>query len=216
MTCYLLSLCDIDQRPGMVAKMDSRCSAKHENAVITENRWPRHSLYWFPILIKHGINVHVLTFIVTLKLSLLFRDVNVSSGGYKHILQGCQCTGLSWVQIVTVVKSRFFPKGKAATHERREYSVCIDRSGTRGWVLFSFGWMAFLIDRTLAFCPLDVCVCALIAQCYTNMSNCQNVHKMKRTWEEFTMLHVSKKTHEFTAKYFIGVIRLYEGHLTQF
>ena len=165
--CYL---CDIDQRPGMVAKMDSRCSAKHENAVITENRWPRHSLYWFPILIKHGINVHVLTFIVTLRLSLLFRDVNVSSGGYKHILQGCQCTGLSWVQIVTVVKSRFFPKGKAATHERREYSVCIDRSGTRrGWVLFSFGWMAFLIDRTLAFCPLDVCVCTHSSMLYQHV-----------------------------------------------
>ena len=35
MTCYLSYLCDIDQRPGMVAKMDSR---KHENVVNRQSR----------------------------------------------------------------------------------------------------------------------------------------------------------------------------------
>ena len=133
---------------------------------LAENRWPRHSLYWFPILIKHGINVHVVTFIVTLKLSLLFRDVNVSSSTSSRAVSAQR--GLSWVQIVTVVKSRFFPKGKA-THKRREYSVCIDRSGTRaGFCLAWAEWHSSLTEH-LPFCPLDVCVCTHSSMLYQHV-----------------------------------------------
>ena len=34
------NLCDIDQRPGMVAKMYCQCSAKHVNAVISRQSGP--------------------------------------------------------------------------------------------------------------------------------------------------------------------------------